>query len=96
MDGNYKWYIDEKVGQIGEEIALVSEVLSDEDILNIIEDKVFEDGEYIGCKVDEYYYIISNIFVKLRCKTGMLHYLIEDKEINEIMVNSPDNTLYEK
>ncbi len=96
MDGNYKWYIDEKVGQIGEEIALVSEVLSDEDILNIIEDKVFEDGEYIGCKVDEYYYIISNIFVKLRCKTGMLHYLIEDKEINEIMVNGPDNIFYEK
>lgn len=72
-----------------------SRELSDEDVMNEIEERVLEAGKNDYISVEDKKELCLEIFNSVR-RLGPLQQLIDDDDISEIMVNGPDNIFIEK
>ena len=68
--------------------------LSEDKIRDIIEEAVFR--RFPDMTAEEYSAAIDHIYGRLRSRLGALHFLAENRDINEIMINGPDNVFIEK
>ena len=68
--------------------------LSEDKIHDIIEEAVFR--RFPDMTAEEYSAAIDHIYGRLRSRLGALHFLAENRDINEIMINGPDNVFIEK
>lgn len=59
----------------------------------IIENEVMADG---SLSVQEIKKLVNLIYARVRSRLGILKYLVEDGDVNEIMVNGPDTVFVEK
>lgn len=82
------------IENIERKISQLKDSLSDEQVMEVIFDEICENVQ--GYRWSEIHRLATTIFTKLRCKEGILHYLLEDDEVNEVMVNGPDKIFYEK
>ena len=80
--------------EIRENLDIKSQV-TDEDINELITDKVFEEARLLSLSIREKQELISVLFNSIR-KLDILQPLIDDKSITEIMVNGEDNIFIEK
>jgi len=80
--------------EIRESLDIKSQV-TDEDINELITDKVFEEARLRSLSIREKQELISVLFNSIR-KLDILQPLIDDKSITEIMVNGEDNIFIEK
>jgi len=95
MDNNEKELIvDSLKKEIRENLDVKKEV-TDEDINELITDKVFEEARLRFMSIREKQGLISVIFNSIR-KLDILQPLIEDKSITEIMVNGAENIFIER
>ena len=95
MDDNEKaMIIDNMKKEIREGLDLKREI-TDEDINELITDKVFEEARLLPLSIREKQELISVLFNSIR-KLDILQPLIDDKSITEIMVNGEDNIFIEK
>jgi len=69
--------------------------LSDQEILNLIKEKIIDKGRYISVSLKERHWIENHVFNSLR-KLDVLEDLLSDDQITEIMINGPDNIFIEK
>ncbi|MEF9921667.1 MAG: CpaF family protein [Anaerovoracaceae bacterium] len=95
-DEKYRKYIFMKLEEIRGRLSCLSEIISDMDVLELIEEEVFDSEDELDCPMEYFEEIIDQIFTKLRCRLGVLQPLIDDDKINEIMVNGPDNVFIER
>ena len=72
-----------------------SRELSDEEVMNEIEERVLEAGRNDYISVEDKKELCLEIFNSVR-RLGPLQQLIDDDDISEIMVNGPDNIFIEK
>lgn len=70
--------------------------MDDKAAREIIENKLFKCDETENMTIQDIIDISDRIFFKIRSKLGILTPLIEDEEITEIMVNSPEEIFFEK
>lgn len=75
-------------------IILEEDGLSEDKIRDIIEEAVFR--RFPDMTAEEYSAAIDHIYGRLRSRLGALHFLAENRDINEIMINGPDNVFIEK
>ena len=75
-------------------IILEEDGLSEDKICDIIEEAVFR--RFPDMTAEEYSAAIDHIYGRLRSRLGALHFLAENRDINEIMINGPDNVFIEK
>ncbi len=68
--------------------------LSEDKIHDIIEEAVFR--RFPDMTAEEYSAAIDHIYGRLRSRLGALHFLAENRDINEIMINGPDKVFIEK
>ncbi len=68
--------------------------LSEDKIRDIIEEAVFR--RFPDMTAEEYSAAFDHIYGRLRSRLGALHFLAENRDINEIMINGPDNVFIEK
>ncbi|HOR85765.1 MAG TPA: CpaF family protein [Bacillota bacterium] len=95
MDDNEKaMIIDNMKKEIREGLDLKREI-TDEDINELITDKVFEEAKLRPMSIKDKKEFISAIFNSIR-KLDILQPLIDDKSITEIMVNGADSIFVEK
>lgn len=80
--------------EIRENLDIKGQV-TDEDIKELITDKVFEEARLRYMSIGEKQELISVLFNSIR-KLDILQPLIDDKSITEIMVNGEDNIYIEK
>lgn len=77
-------------------ITMVPEEPNQEEIFEHIEDAFFDMKEFRHIKIKDIRVIIDSAYRRVSCKYGILTELLNDPEINEIMVNGPDNIFVEK
>ena len=95
MDENEKdLMINSLRKEIREDLDIKSQV-TDEDINELITDRVFEEAKLRSMSIREKQELISVIFNSIR-KLDILQPLIDDKSITEIMVNGEENIFVEK
>ena len=75
-------------------IILEEDGLSEDKIRDIIEEAVFR--RFPDMTAEEYSAAFDHIYGRLRSRLGALHFLAENRDINEIMINGPDNVFIEK
>ncbi|HIV80847.1 MAG TPA: Flp pilus assembly complex ATPase component TadA [Candidatus Avanaerovorax faecigallinarum] len=75
-------------------IILEEDGLSEDRIRDIIEEAVFR--RFPDMTAEEYSAAFDHIYGRLRSRLGALHFLAENRDINEIMINGPDNVFIEK
>lgn len=68
---------------------------SDEEILELIDNTIIEEGQKQYIRLSEKNRLKKDIFNSLR-RLDILQELVEDNEITEIMINGPDNIFIEK
>lgn len=68
---------------------------SDEEILELIDDTIIEEGQKQYIRLSEKNKLKKEIFNSIR-RLDVLQELIDDSEITEIMINGPDNIFIEK
>lgn len=77
-------------------ISHTDDDLTDQQLLNLVENNVFE-NEYISiidyCDISE---LITAIFLRVSSKYSILSTYLEDANINEIMANGPEHIFIEK
>ena len=81
--------------EIRNEIASLKEELTDERVLEMIEEKALADRE-ICSSYRDCVQLVDRVFYKVRRDLDILEPLAEDKEISEIMVNGKDEIFVEK
>ena len=81
--------------EIRNEIASLKEELTDERVLEMIEEKALADME-ICSSYRDCVQLVDRVFYKVRRDLDILEPLAEDKEISEIMVNGKDEIFVEK
>jgi pilus assembly protein CpaF len=86
--------IDSLRKEIREDLDIKKEV-TDEDINELITDKVFEEAKLRSMSIGDKQELISVIFNSLR-KLDVLQPIIDDKSITEIMVNGAKNIFVER
>ena len=69
--------------------------VSDEEILEIIKEKIIEKSKIVPVSLKDRQVIENHVFNSLR-KLDVLEDLLADEEITEIMINGPDNIFIEK
>lgn len=95
MDDNKKGLLAEALKrEIRESLDVIKDI-SDEDINELITDKVFEEARLHSMSICEKQELVSAVFNSIR-KLDILQPLIDDKNITEIMVNGADNIFVEK
>lgn len=67
--------------------------LSEEEIFHLIETTVLEEKNDLS--LTEYEHLIPRIYSRLRSKIGILELYLQNEEINEIMINGPENVFIE-
>ena len=59
----------------------------------IIEDEVMSDGNLSVIEIKK---LVNLIYARTRSRLGILKYLVEDDDVNEIMVNGPGTVFVER
>ena len=103
MEKNYKKYkkMERKndfhrlMAAVRRELAC-RDLIDDDSAIEIITDTVFKDSVSESYTAEELEEIIKRLFLRTRKTMGILSPLMEDDDITEIMVNSPDEIFYEK
>lgn len=103
MEKNYKKYkkMEHKIdfhrlmAAVRRELAC-RDLIDDDSAIEIITDTVFKDSVSESYTAEELEEIIKRLFLRTRKTMGILSPLMEDDDITEIMVNSPDEIFYEK
>lgn len=72
------------------------ENISDAEVRDFIESEIFADENMQARSLEDLSLLIDNIFYSLRCDLGILQPYIEDRAVNEIMVNGKDDIFIEK
>ena len=93
---NYAREIDLLSREARKWITTKNEEPSNEEIFDYIEDTFFNMSEFRHIKIKDIRIIINSAYRRVSCKYGILTELLNDPEINEIMVNGPDNIFVEK
>ncbi|MDD2217134.1 MAG: CpaF family protein [Eubacteriales bacterium] len=70
--------------------------ISDEKAIEIIEETLFSMKESSAFTGEEKFRLVNEAFYSLRCELGILTPFIKDEDIQEIMVNGPENVFIEK
>ena len=78
------------------ELNTNEENISDAEVRDFIERKIFADENMQLRSLEDLSLLIDNIFYSLRCDLGILQPYIEDRDVNEIMVNGKDDIFIEK
>ncbi len=84
------------VEKIRDEINHINHESSDEDILQIIRDKVIEEIDQSTINYSDMHIFIQRIFNRLRSELDILQPYIDDPDVTEIMVNSPEMIFVER
>lgn len=84
----------QEVQQLAAERILQEENCNDEKALRIIEEIAFQFGREKNAR--DLYQMIRRIYGRMRGPLGELSYLLEDRNINEIMINGPDRVFIER
>ena len=95
MDDNEKAYMVESLRKEIRENLDIKKEITDEDINELITDRVFEAAKLQHMSIREKQELIAVIFNSIR-KLDILQPLIEDKTITEIMVNGAESIFVEK
>lgn len=94
MDLRYAMEMAEK--EVRSRLDITGSVISDEEVLHILESFVFSNSELKELSGNEQTKLIVNVFFSIRKDMGILHSLTEDDDISEIMVNGKDDIFIEK
>ncbi len=70
--------------------------MSDSEFITMLENLAFENPRLAKFSNEEIEILISKLFYSLRSDLGILQPLIDDSDISEIMINSPDEIFIEK
>lgn len=81
------------IDEIRKKLMQVQGNLTDEQVLNCIEEIVLGQDEELP--FEEYGKAIERIFTRIRSKLGILDLYMKDEHVNEIMINGPDTFFFE-
>lgn len=81
------------IDEIRKKLMQVQGNLTDEQVLNCIEEIVLGQDEELP--FEEYGKAIERIFTRIRSKLGILELYMKDEHVNEIMINGPDTFFFE-
>lgn len=88
-------YVTHRLQDIRRRFA-TEENLDDRRAMEIIAEEVFGDEESRSFNDETVDRIIQKIFLKTRRRLGILHPLLEDRQVTEIMVNGPEHIFAER
>ena len=72
--------------------AFERETFTEESYRRIIEDEIINEDCLSAAEMKE---LVDLIYARTRSRLGILMYLVDDPEINEIMINGKDNVFVE-
>lgn len=96
MKEDYSEYIREQTDIIRNKINGMQRDITDREALEIIEEQIFATYGNINLSLKDIRQIIRDIYIKLRCKLGVIQELVDNELINEIMVNGAEKIFIEK
>lgn len=88
-------YVNSITQKIREAIIQKEETLSDEAVLQLIEEMVIQDDEYAFMTLNQTSIMVHRIFYSIRKDLDILQPYLEDESVSEIMVNGIDDVFIE-
>ena len=95
MSVGAKVFAEDKLRTVRERLGSEKEI-DDFKAMKLIIQTIFDDERNLRFSHEEIEETINRIFYKTRRRLGILHPLIEDPEVSEIMVNGPDKIFVER
>ena len=81
---------------IRHDLNIMQTDMSDDEVRAFVEEKIFAHENLSVRSLDDIAYIIDNVFYSLRSDLGILQPYVDDRDVNEIMVNGKDDIFIEK